>query len=101
MFVSDYKLGFRFIRQPRALGTQCIYAPLNDLLKNPDIKVGEELIIVNHPENKVDLFVDVVANKHCPRIPCYKTIKDVMGEIATEHIKKVMWRDLIQDGRKG
>ena len=103
MVVTDHNLRQRFTRQPRALGTCCIYAPKNTLLKHADLEYGCSVRIVGHPVGRNDLFVDVVMTDNFPRPGYEQWGKEAVSAewlakrpIHPELIKSVMWRDLAQ-----
>lgn len=101
MEVFDDNLRLRFLRQPRTLGTLCIYAPLNKLLQNPNFKPGCMVRIVSYPEIKEDLFVNVIAYDDFSRIETagkFTVSEEFIKKqgLPPEKIHSVMWKDLAQ-----
>ena len=101
MHVSDPHLRLRFMRQPRAIGTNCLYAPMNTLLQHPDLEVGADLRIVALPQSKTDLYIRVVRAGHFPS-QSWSSGPTVSEEWIKnnppnpDHVKEVIWKDLVQ-----
>ena len=100
MFVDDQNLRMRFQRQPRVLGTRCIYVPSNTITQTQGLAFGAEVRIVSHPETGNDLFVGVIPSDEFPGYQHYSSDKVdaewVAKHIQPDKIKLVLWKDLAQ-----
>jgi hypothetical protein len=89
----------RFQRQPRVLGTRCLYVPSNTITQTQGLEYGLEVRIVSHPTNGNDLFVGVIPSKDLP-VSRYGLdrvdVEWVKKNIKEEDIKLVLWKDLAQ-----
>lgn len=81
MFVNDNRLRMRFKRQPRVVGTTCFYVPTNRLLQTDGLEPGKMVRIMETPQGKNDLFIEVLA---CDQVD------------TPENRKSVLWKDLAQ-----
>ena len=100
MFVADKNLRMRFQRQPRVLGTRCLYVPSNTITQTQGLAYGIEVRIVSHPVNGNDLFVGVVPSNEFPGYSRYGSDRVdaewVKKFIKEDAIKLVLWKDLAQ-----
>lgn len=98
MFVADQNLRMRFQRQPRVLGTRCLYVPSNTITQTQGLDYGVEVRIVSHPVNRNDLFVGVIPSSEFPRYMGYGRVDAdwVKENVPADKIKLVLWKDLAQ-----
>lgn len=99
MRVNDLDLYMKFQRQPRVIGTVCLYAPTNKLLIPPGIKRGAEVWICDYTESGDDVYVTVCTSSTMNRyFNGYSDDdnKKYIDSIPANKKVKVIWKDLAQ-----
>ena len=103
MLTNDLQLYMKFQRQPRVIGTQCYYAPVNKLLIPPGIKAGDHVFICDFTQSDDDVYVTVADMSFWADVMSYgnsesglKFKTDYIAKIPKDKKIMVIWKDLAQ-----